>query len=97
MDEVDRGIDKESFEDLVYKADLSGIVPLHKLGSGSEAEMKALLEEALGEITPSRRSNPYLVNFKQPYAETRDDFWGAVDVRRIESFEFGDISLSKKK
>lgn len=96
MEEVDRGVDKESFEDLVYKADLSGIVPLHNIGSGSESEMKAILEEGLESLKSSNRSNDYLVNFKQPYAETKDDFWGAVDVRRIESFEFGDVEHSKK-
>lgn len=36
-----------------------------------------------------KATNPYLVNFKRLYADSADKFHGSVDVRNIESIEYG--------
>lgn len=101
LDDIYDKIEKDkitTFDNFIKKlmiAKVDGLVDYSKLDDNSTKDDWLLAVDKArynGQGTDSTRkkaSNPYLVRFKRLYAETSDKFNGSVDVRNIESIEFG--------
>lgn len=89
-----------NFVDKLHKAEIDGLVNYGSLSDDSiEIQWITVLEEALEELETKdkgkglgdgEKSNPYVVNFRRINADKSTEFYGAVDVRNIESIEFGE-------
>ena len=87
-----------SFVDKMHKAEIDGLVNYGHLDeSSTPSNWIQVLESALADLNAktsskggSSVSNPYLVNFRRINADKATEFFVAVDVRNIESLEFGE-------
>ena len=90
-----------AFVEKLHKAEIDGLVNYGGLSEDSIAvQWVAVLNEALNVLEmkdkaksssgSSEKSNPYVVNFRRINADKSSEFYGAVDVRNIESIEFGE-------
>lgn len=90
-----------SFVDKLHKAEIDGLVNYGSLSDSSTAnEWISVLDDARAELdakdgaqSGSGSSNNYVINFRRINADKRSEFYGAVDVRNIESLEFGEQKL----
>ena len=88
------------FVDKLFKAEVDGLVNYGSLSDSSVAsDWIAVLDVARADLdakeaaktgTSSGSSNPYVVNFRRINADKSSEFYCAVDVRNIESIEFGE-------
>lgn len=91
-----------AFVDKLHKAEIDGLVNYGTLSESSVAsDWVAVLNDARmaldskdlakgqGDGT-SAPTNPYIVNFRRINADKASEFYGAVDVRNIESIEYGE-------
>ena len=82
----------------MHKAEIDGLVNYGHLDeSSTPSNWIQVLESALADLNAktsskggSSVSNPYLVNFRRINADKATEFFVAVDVRNIESLEFGE-------
>lgn len=85
---IDGLVDYGSLDDNSDKSDW-----LRVLG---EAYQELMNNPKQDEIRQSREeTNPYLVNFRRVDAQSKDEFYGSVDVRNITSIEFGEQKVRK--
>lgn len=89
-----------AFVDKLHKAEIDGLVNYGSLSDSSVAkDWLAVLDKARFDLESkatgkgdgtSTVTNPYIVNFRRINADKASEFYGAVDVRNIESIEFGE-------
>ena len=92
----------KTFDNFVKKlmiAKVDGLVDYSKLDDTStkqdwlyavDAALTTLMGNSVSKAGSSRKANnPYMVNFRRLYADSVDRFYGCVDVRNIESIEYG--------
>ncbi len=89
-----------AFVDKLFKAEIDGLVNYGALSESSVAsDWTNVLEQARMDLdakntksdgTGAGTTNPYIVNFRRINADKASEFYGAVDVRNIESIEFGE-------
>ena len=90
-----------AFVDKLFKAEVDGLVNYGSLSDSSTASdwlnvldaARATLDAKDGKASggsSSGSSNPYMVNFRRINADKASEFYCAVDVRNIESLEFGE-------
>jgi hypothetical protein len=93
-----------AFVDKLFKAEIDGLVNYGSLGESStpndwikvldiaraELDAKDGAKSSGGSSSGSGSSNPYIINFRRINADKASEFYCAVDVRNIESVEFGE-------
>lgn len=89
-----------SFNNFLYKmqnAEVDGLVDYSQLDeNSSKAEWISVLKDARKALDDNTKGtlgadkNPFIVNFRRINADSREEFYGAVDVRNITSIEFGE-------
>ena len=87
-----------AFVTKLHQGGIDGIVNYGHLDDNStSSDWINVLEITLSELNAksfskggSSAPNPYLVNFRRINADNANEFYGAVDVRNIESIEFGE-------
>ena len=89
-----------AFVDKLHKAEIDGLVNYGSLSDSSVAkDWLAVLDKARFDLESkatgkgdgtSTVTNPYIVHFRRINADKASEFYGAVDVRNIESIEFGE-------
>lgn len=92
-----------AFVNRLHKAEIDGLVEYNLLSENSVADdwinvcNEALhkLEEKEDRDSSKVANNPYIINFRRINADSRSEFYGAVDVRNIESLEFGEQKIRK--
>lgn len=92
-----------AFVSRLHKAEIDGLVDYNLLDEDSVAsdwvkackDAYAKLEEKDEKDKATMAANKYIVNFRRINADSRNEFYGAVDVRNIESLEFGEQKIRK--
>ena len=89
-----------AFVDKLHKAEIDGLVNYGSLSDSSTSnEWISVLDAARADLDAKDgarsggSSNNYMVNFRRINADKQSEFYGAVDVRNIESLEFGEQKM----
>ena len=97
-----------AFVNRLHKAEIDGLINYGSLeDTSTESDWIRVLDEGYAELEEKDKikndlsanvnvpKNPYIINFRRINADSRSEFYGAVDVRNIESIEYGEQKIRK--
>ena len=108
MIEQGKVLSYSAFVNRLHKAEIDGLINYGSLeDTSTESDWIRVLDEGYAELEEKDKikndlsanvnvpKNPYIINFRRINADSRSEFYGAVDVRNIESIEYGEQKIRK--